>query len=166
MSAGGRISKTQRTTPLSLHQPELRFKTPLLKQGYKNKRQTNETTPSNPNFFTLSRSTVKGAVVPQAARGQCTCVLQHKTVAAEGGVAAEGEEELVGAALDTVGDVGAVETSQQGAQRVRTVINVEEVITRLQAEPENRAPQKALNIMYYKHGILMAGCTSNIGTAQ
>ena len=53
-----------------------------------------------------------------------TCVLQHESIAAEGSVAAEGQEERVGAALDAVGYINAVKASQQGAQGVWPVVNV------------------------------------------
>ena len=69
-----------------------------------------------------------------AIRGR-TCVLQDESIAAQGGVAAEGQEERVGAALDAVGYVGAVKAPQQGAQGVGPVVNVQEVIAGLQAEP-------------------------------
>lgn len=73
---------------------------------------------------------------PPTARGRSTCVLQNEAVAAERRVAAEGEEERVGTALDAVGDVSTVETPQQRVEGVRTVIDMEEVIAGLQTEPE------------------------------
>lgn len=67
-----------------------------------------------------------------------TRVLQHEPVAAERGVAAERQEERVGAAVDVVWEVGAVVTAQQGAEGVWPVVNVQEVVTGLQAEPGER----------------------------
>ena len=67
-----------------------------------------------------------------------TCVLQDKAIATERGVATEGEEKGVVAALDPLGDVSPVEAAQQGAEGVWSVVDVEEVITGLQAEPEDR----------------------------
>ncbi len=53
-----------------------------------------------------------------------TCVLQHKSIAAEGSIAAESQEERVGAALDAIWNICAVETSQQRAEGVRPVIDM------------------------------------------
>lgn len=68
----------------------------------------------------------------------CTCVLQHKSIAAERGVAAESQEERVGAALNAIGNICAIKATQQGAEGVRSIIDVQEVITWLQAEPGYR----------------------------
>lgn len=64
-----------------------------------------------------------------------TCVLQHKPIAAEGCVAAESQEEHVGAAFDAVWNICTVETAQQGAEGVRPIIDMQEVITGLQTKP-------------------------------
>lgn len=53
-----------------------------------------------------------------------TCVLQNKSIATEGSVAAESQEESVGAALDVLGNIGAVETTQQGAERVGPIVDM------------------------------------------
>lgn len=68
-----------------------------------------------------------------------TCVLQDKSIAAEGSITAESQEECVGAALDTIRNVCAIETTQQGAEGVRAIIDMQEVITGLQAEPGYRS---------------------------
>lgn len=76
-----------------------------------------------------------------------TCVLQHESIAAEGSIAAESQEEHVGAAFDTIWNVCAIETTQQGAEGVRPIVDVQEVITRLQAKPGYRSVNKMfLNI--------------------
>ena len=67
----------------------------------------------------------------------CTCVLQYKSVAAEGSIAAESQEERVGAALNAIWNIYAIETTQQGAKGVWPVIDMQEVITGLQAEPDS-----------------------------
>lgn len=53
-----------------------------------------------------------------------TCVLQHKSITTEGSIAAESQEECVGAALDALGNVCAVETTQQGAEGVRPIVDM------------------------------------------
>lgn len=53
-----------------------------------------------------------------------TCVLQHKSIAAEGSITAESQEECVGAALYAIWNVCAIETTQQGAEGVRPIIDV------------------------------------------
>lgn len=67
-----------------------------------------------------------------------TCVLQHKSIAAEGCVAAESQKQGVGAAFDAVWNICTVETAQQGAERVWTIVDVQEIIAGLQAKPGNR----------------------------
>lgn len=64
-----------------------------------------------------------------------TCVLQHKSVAAEGRVAAESQKKRVGAAFDVIWNICAVETAQQGAEGVRPVVDMQEVIAGLQTKP-------------------------------
>lgn len=53
-----------------------------------------------------------------------TCVLKHKSIAAEGGIAAEGQEECVGAALDPIGNIRSIKASQQRAQGVWPIIDM------------------------------------------
>lgn len=67
-----------------------------------------------------------------------TCVLQHKSVAAEGRVAAESQKKRIGAAFDVIWNICAVETAQQGAEGVGTVVDMQEVIAGLQTKPGYR----------------------------
>lgn len=53
-----------------------------------------------------------------------TCVLQHKSIAAEGSIAAESQEERVGAALNAIWNVCAIETTQQGTEGVRPIVDM------------------------------------------
>lgn len=69
---------------------------------------------------------------------ECTCVLQNKSIAAQGGITAESQEEIVGAALDAIWNVGAVETAQQRAKGVWPIVDMQEVITGLQAETNQK----------------------------
>lgn len=64
-----------------------------------------------------------------------TCVLKHKSIAAEGRITAESQKERVGAAFDLVWNICAIETAQQGAERVWPIIDMQEVITGLQTKP-------------------------------
>lgn len=67
-----------------------------------------------------------------------TGVLQHKSVAAEGRVAAESQKKRVGAAFDVIWNICAVETAQQGAEGVWPIVDMQEVIARLQTKPGYR----------------------------
>lgn len=58
-----------------------------------------------------------------------TCVLQHKTIAAERGITTESQEERVGATFNPVRNICAVETTEQGTERVWSIIDVQEIIT-------------------------------------
>ena len=53
-----------------------------------------------------------------------TCVLQHKSIAAEGSIAAESQEKCVGAALNAIWNIGAIKTTQQGAEGVRSIVDM------------------------------------------
>lgn len=63
-----------------------------------------------------------------------TCVLDDEAGVADGGVAPECQEKAVAAALDPLRELGAVKTPNQGAQGVGPVVDVQEIIARLQAE--------------------------------
>lgn len=67
-----------------------------------------------------------------------TCVLQHKSIAAEGCVTAESQKQCVGAAFDVVWNICPVETAQQRAEGVWTIVDMQEVITGLQTKPGYR----------------------------
>lgn len=67
-----------------------------------------------------------------------TCVLKHKSIAAQGCVAAESQKQGVGAAFDAVWNICTVETAQQGAEGVWTIVDVQEIIAGLQTKPGNR----------------------------
>ncbi len=62
--------------------------------------------------------------------GQHTSVLQDKSIAAERGITAEGQEERVGAALNALRDVHAVKAAQQRAERIRPIVDMQEVVAR------------------------------------
>lgn len=67
-----------------------------------------------------------------------TCVLQHKSVAAQGRVAAESQKKHVGAAFDVIWNICAVEAAQQGAEGVWPVVDMQEVVAGLQTKPGYR----------------------------
>lgn len=74
-------------------------------------------------------------------QGAClclTCVVDDEASIAHRGVAAEGEEEAVAAALNAAWELGAIEASYEGAERVRSVVDMEEVIARLQVKARNK----------------------------
>lgn len=75
-----------------------------------------------------------------------TCVLQHKSIAAEGCVAAESQKQGVGAAFDAVWDICTVETAQQGAEGVWTIVDVQEIIAGLQTKPGSRRVETHVRI--------------------
>lgn len=60
-----------------------------------------------------------------------TCVLQDKAVAAERGITPESQEKSIGATFYAVWDISTVEASQQWAERVRSIVYVQEVIAGL-----------------------------------
>lgn len=72
-------------------------------------------------------------------RRKLTCVLQHKSVTAQRRIAAESQKQGVGAALDVIWNICAVETAQQRAEGVGPVVDVQEVVTGLQTEPGNNS---------------------------
>lgn len=69
-----------------------------------------------------------------------TCVVDDEASAAHGGVAAEGQEEAVAAALDAAGELGAVEASYERAEGVPPVVDVQEVVARLQVKAAGNTP--------------------------
>lgn len=73
-----------------------------------------------------------------------TCVLQHKSIAAEGRVTPECQEERVGTALNAIWNVRAIETTQQRAEGVWSIVDMQKIITGLQAKPGNRKFHKLI----------------------
>ncbi|TNN88035.1 hypothetical protein EYF80_001616 [Liparis tanakae] len=53
-----------------------------------------------------------------------TCVLKNKSIAAEGSIAAESQEECVGAALNAVWNICAIKATQQRAEGVRSIVDI------------------------------------------
>lgn len=64
-----------------------------------------------------------------------TCIIDDESRIAHGGVASESQEQAVAAALDPLGQLGPVEAPDQGAERIRPVVDVKEVIPGLQIKP-------------------------------
>lgn len=67
-----------------------------------------------------------------SATSALTCVVDDKARVADRGIAAEGEEEAVAAALDAAWQLGAIEASYQRAERVPSVVDMKEVVAGLQ----------------------------------
>lgn len=53
-----------------------------------------------------------------------TCVLQNKSIAAERSITAESQEECIGAALNAIWNICAIETTQQWTEGVRSIVDV------------------------------------------
>ena len=68
----------------------------------------------------------------------CTFVLQVEAGVADGAVAAERQVHAVGAALDSLRQLAVLETTNQRAVAVRTVVDVQEVIVWLNDETRER----------------------------
>lgn len=66
--------------------------------------------------------------------GVLTCVVDDEAGIAHRCVTAEGQEEAVAAALDAAWELGAIEASYERAERVPSVVDMEEVIARLQVK--------------------------------
>lgn len=67
-----------------------------------------------------------------SATSALTCVVDDEARVADRGIAAEGEEEAVAAALDAAWQLGAIEASYQRAERVPSVVDMKEVVAGLQ----------------------------------
>lgn len=63
-----------------------------------------------------------------------TCVVDDEASIAHRCVAAEGKEQAIAAALDAARELGAIEASYERAERVPSVVDMEEVIARLQVK--------------------------------
>lgn len=74
----------------------------------------------------------------QGGSGALTRVVDDEASVAHGRVAAEGQEEAVAAALDAAGQLGAVEAPYEGAESVPPIVDVEEVVARLQVKAGER----------------------------
>lgn len=79
-----------------------------------------------------------------SATSALTCVVDDEARVAHRGIAAEGEEEAVAAALDAAWQLGAIEASYQRAERVPSVVDMKEVVAGLQIkageQKKNPAP--------------------------
>lgn len=63
-----------------------------------------------------------------------TCVVDGEAYTAHGCITAEGQEEAVAAAFNAAGKLRAIEASYERAERVLSVVDMEEVIARLQVK--------------------------------
>lgn len=75
-----------------------------------------------------------GPALRTLGRQGSTCVVDDEAGTAHGCVTAEGEEEAVAATLDAAWELGAIEASYERAERVPSIVDMEEVIARLQVK--------------------------------
>ena len=92
-----------------------------------------------------------------------TCVVDDKAGVAHWSIAAEGEEETVAAAFDAAGKLGAVEASYEGAERVPSVVDMEEVVARLQVKAGEQTHPDPTPLRSHKGWYPASGSTKGQG---